>query len=81
MSQSIVSFDKDLDNAKTQEQEVAPIEKPIEKKTYEYQVENPSFNRGQSSLVHWLTSSVERDCSPSDHAVRTVQSIWKKLRN
>jgi hypothetical protein len=81
MTQSTISLVEDLNNASTQEQEIVIAEKVVEKTTYEYQVENLSFNRGQSSLVHWLTSSVERDCSPSDHAVRAVQSIWKKLRN
>ncbi len=76
------------------------------KEDYEYQVENPSFNRSPSGFANWLGSNTQsltssnrsliktestlikgtsfnhkQDCSPSDHAMQTVQSLWKKLRN
>lgn len=102
MTQSAIPLDRSLDDSRNNDRSIETTEEVV----YEYQVENPSFNRSPANLTNWLTSNSQKlassnrsliktestllktttfntkqDCSPSDYAVQTVQSFWKKLRN
>lgn len=42
---------------------------------------NRSLIKTESTLIKGTSFNHKQDCSPSDHVVQTVQSLWKKLRN